>query len=208
MHTSVRIAGALVGLALPAFSAAAQSARPMAEVTPYAGYMVTSNLLDGPLGTSLSNASGPVYGIQLAVPLSDAIALVGNLASGSSDLRIGLPFIGGVSVGSTRTLLYDAGVQLGVPGLARGGRALLPFVQAGVGAVRYDVDLSVVNTHATSVAFNAGVGLDVALGRGFGMRLMAKDYIGKFDFEEATTLDLEGRTAHNWALTAGVRIGF
>lgn len=209
MRTSVRIAGALTGLAIVAAPLSAQdSARPLAEVTPYAGYLVTSSLLDGPRGTSLSSSSGPVYGLQLAVPLGASIAVVGNIASGTSDLRIGLPFVGGLSVGSTRTLLYDAGLQLGIPGAARGGRALMPFVQAGVGGVRYDVDVSVVRAKATSLAFNAGLGLDLALGRGFGIRLMAKDYIGKFDFQEATSFDLRGRTAHNWALTAGIRAGF
>ena len=36
---------------------------------------------------------------------------------------------------------------------------------------------------------------------------MAKDYIGKFDAKEATTIDVDTRTTHNWVVSAGVRLG-
>jgi hypothetical protein len=36
---------------------------------------------------------------------------------------------------------------------------------------------------------------------------MAKDYIGKFDAREATAVDLNTETTHNWTLSAGVRLG-
>ncbi len=42
----------------------------------------------------------------------------------------------------------------------------------------------------------------------FGVRLMAKDYLGKFDFKEATSFDLNGKTTNNVALTLGVNFGF
>jgi hypothetical protein len=38
--------------------------------------------------------------------------------------------------------------------------------------------------------------------------LIAKDYIGKFNFQDATQLDVQGQTAHNWALSAGLRFNF
>ena len=37
---------------------------------------------------------------------------------------------------------------------------------------------------------------------------MAKDYIGKFDSKQATSLKLSGKTVNNVAVTAGIRIGF
>ena len=37
---------------------------------------------------------------------------------------------------------------------------------------------------------------------------MAKDYIGKFDMKDATSLDLSGQTANNFAFSAGVRVSF
>ena len=36
---------------------------------------------------------------------------------------------------------------------------------------------------------------------------MVKDYIGKFDAREATNLNLDSRTAHNWTVSAGLRLG-
>ena len=53
-----------------------------------------------------------------------------------------------------------------------------------------------------------GGGVDVRLSPNFGMRLMAKDYLGKFDFKEATSFDLNGKTTHNVALSLGVNFGF
>jgi hypothetical protein len=37
---------------------------------------------------------------------------------------------------------------------------------------------------------------------------MAKDYLGKFDFKEATSFNLNGKTMNNVALTLGVHFGF
>ena len=36
---------------------------------------------------------------------------------------------------------------------------------------------------------------------------MVKDYIGKFDAREATSLNLDSRTTHNWTVSAGLRLG-
>jgi hypothetical protein len=36
---------------------------------------------------------------------------------------------------------------------------------------------------------------------------MAKDYIGKFDVREATAVNVKPETAHNWTVSAGVRLG-
>ena len=37
---------------------------------------------------------------------------------------------------------------------------------------------------------------------------MAKDYIGKFDFKQATSLNVSGKTANNFAVTAGLKVDF
>ena len=87
-------------------------------------------------------------------------------------------------------------------------RSITPFVQIGAGAMKYDIDVAGLNRSATNLAFNAGLGLDVPLSRNIGVRLAAKDYIGKFDFDEATTLDYEAKTSHNVALSAGLKLGF
>ena len=76
--------------------------------------------------------------------------------------------------------------------------------------MRWNVDLASTGLRATSTNLtgNVGAGLDVSLGQSMGLRLMAKDYIGKFDFKQATSFDISGKMAQNWAITAGVRLGF
>ena len=52
-----------------------------------------------------------------------------------------------------------------------------------------------------------GAGADVAIAPRLGLQLMAKDYIGKFDAREATAINVDTKTTHNWALSAGIRLG-
>jgi len=183
----------------------AQRASTSFSLTPYAGYMFSGNILDGPLGTQLSNASGTVYGAQLGINLTDNIALIGNVARTSSSLEVGVPFLGGISVGNSSMWLYDAGLQLSLPS---GALPIAPFVQVGAGAISHDISTGSISAKSTNMAYNAGLGADLSLGRNFGLRLMAKDYIGRFDIKEATQIPVEGKLAHNWALSAGLRLGF
>ena len=218
--TSFALAGLAAGAALLSTPIAlhAQSrapARPVAvdgstlfEVTPYAGYLIFGNYLTGPLGTSLTNAPAPIYGAQLGMKISPNVSLIGNLATASSDIRIGVPFLGGIPVAKSSVVLYDAGLQLDIPVTSAYGATFSPFLQAGVGALRYDITESIVSTTATNLAGNIGGGADIAVGRGIGLRLMAKDYIGTFDFQEATSFDVSAGTTHNLALSAGVRFSF
>lgn len=177
------------------------------HVTPYVGAMVFGSYLKGPLGTSLSNAPGMLYGAQAGLSLAPNLSLIGNLGYTQSDMKIGIPILGGVSVGHSSMLIYDAGLEydLSTTGAAT---PITPFVQAGVGAIRYDINESILNTQATNIAGNVGLGADMTLGRGMALRVLVKDYIGKFNFQDATGFDLNGQTANNWALTAGLRLDF
>ena len=196
----VLAAGALAGLALTT-PLAAQSGF---EVTPYAGYMKFGDLASGPFGTRLRNTGSAVYGAEASLGLTRGIALVGNLAYSQPSLEVGAPILGGVSVGRSSVLLYDAALRLR---LSTGGALpVSPFVQGGVGAVRQSFDVGAVGTHATNTAYNVGAGADIALAPRLGLQLMAKDYIGKFDAREATSVDVKTRTTHNWALSAGLRL--
>jgi opacity protein-like surface antigen len=132
---------------------------------------------------------------------------VGNVAYASSDLEVGLPVVGGLSVGKSSALLYDAGLRLSVPLSAGGASGISPFVQAGAGAMRQEIEVAPVSTRSTNFAYNVGAGVDVPLGPRLGLQLMAKDYIGKFDAREATAVNVDTKTTHNWALSAGVRLG-
>ena len=203
------VRSSMVGLAMvaSAIPLAAQQAKPTVfDVSPYAGYMMFGNLFEGPIGTSVSAGSGPVYGAQATLSMSKNIALYGNVGYSSSDLKVGLPILGGIDIGSSKALMYDGGVQLKMP--MQTSSVVTPFVQGGIGGMRYEVDASILNAKATNVSYNVGGGVDVRLSPNFGVRLMAKDYIGKFDFKEATSFDLNGKTTNNVALTLGVNFGF
>ena len=195
-------AGAVAGLLLAAPLEAQSGRSGSFGITPYAGYMRFGNLVDGPLGTSLGGAGGPVYGAEATLGLAPGLALVGNLAYASSDLAIGVPVVGGLSLGKSSALLYDAALRLSLP-----VSAIRPFVQAGAGAMRQEVDVTGIDTHGTNFAYNVGAGVEVPIAPRLGLQLMAKDYIGKFDVREASSLNVEAKTAHNWSVSAGVRLG-
>lgn len=218
--TSYALAGLVAGAALtlaPA-SSVAQSrggSRPASttsgtlfDITPYAGYIVFGDFLSGPLGTSLSNAPAAIYGAQLGMKIAPNVSIIGNLAAASSDVKVGVPIIGGVSVAHSSMVFYDAGLQLDIPVTSAYGATFSPFVQAGVGGMHYNISESIVSTTATNLAGNIGAGADIGIGNGIGLRLMAKDYIGKFDFQEATTFDVNSSTTHNFAFSAGLRFSF
>ena len=210
-HTTLRSAVAIATLSTAANAQSRASAVPSGKAfdfTPYVGYMVFGSLMDGPFGTSIGNAPAPVFGAQLGMRLAPNISLVGNVAAASSDLKAGIPLLGGLSVAHSNMLLYDGGLQLDVPRMTIAGTTMSPFIQAGAGAMRYEISQSFLSTNATNFAGNVGLGADVTLGKNVGMRLMAKDYIGKFDFKDATFIDYEGKTANNVAFSAGLRLSF
>ncbi len=200
---------AAAGLAasVPAFAQAPGSGTVL-HVSPYVGYMVFGDYLKGPLGTTLSNAPGVLYGTQVGLSLAPNLSLVGNVGYTAADVRVGIPFLGGVSVGNSSMLIYDGGLEYNLGKSKAGATAFSPFVQGGVGAIRYDINESILKTRATNFAGNVGVGADIAVGRGMAVRLLAKDYIGKFDFQDATGLGISGETAHNLAFSAGMRFDF
>src|SRR5512132_1027787 len=99
-------AALLAPVAAEAQSVAAPRTGQLFELSPYAGYMKFGKLVSGPLGTSITGAPGPIYGAQLGVHLTNHVAIIGNVAHASGDLQIGLPFLGGISVGNSSAWLY------------------------------------------------------------------------------------------------------
>ena len=207
-----RLARAVFGAAslAAAVPVAAQtsSSSSIVHISPYVGYMVFGDYLKGPLGTSLSNAPGVLYGSQVAMSLAPGLSLVGNLGYTASDMKVGLPFIGGVSVGQSSMLIYDGDLEYNLGSSRASGLPFSPFVQAGIGAIRYNISESVLQTETTNVAGNVGVGADITVGKGMALRVLAKDYIGKFNFQDAVGLGISGETAHNFGLTVGMRFDF
>lgn len=184
------------------------AARPAVELTPYAGYMLLGDVAKGPFGTDIGGSGGLVLGGQLALRLTPSVAVVGNVAHASSDLKVGVPVLGGFGVGSMNVWMYDAGLQLGMPVTTASGMGIAPFVQLGAGAMRHTVGASFLETTATNFAGNVGLGADLSLGPNLGLRLLARDYIGRFDIEEATGIGTKGDVTHNVALSAGVSLAF
>ncbi len=204
-------AAATAALVLTTTVADAQRATrvgPMIHVAPYAGMLITGDIISGPLGSNLTSANGPIVGAQLGVDLTPNIAIVGNLGYSRSDLRVGVPIIGGFNVGESTMWVYDGGIQLGVPIETAGGLGIRPFVQGGVGAITQRLNNSLVDSRGTNLAYNVGGGVDVNITPSLGLQLMVKDYIGRFDAEEGVGFGLNTGTTHNWALTAGLRLAF
>jgi outer membrane protein with beta-barrel domain len=178
------------------------------HVSPYVGTMISGSFLNGPLGTTLSDSPGLIYGTQVGLSLAPQLSLIGNIGYSSSDMKVGVPFLGGVTVGHSNVLLYDAGLEYNFGATQSKSLGFSPFVQAGVGAMQYDVNASIIDTKATNFAGNVGIGADVNVSKGIALRLLAKDYIGKFNFQDATGLGISGNTANNFALSAGLRFDF
>lgn len=209
--SSAILAAAFALLALPAGAQRIRknrTAEASLSISPYAGYMTFGDLVNGPLNTTLKSAAAPVYGLQLNLPLGSSLSIVGNVAYTEPDLSVGIPILGDISFGKSDVWLYDAGLQLSAPGYGNGDRGIFPFVQVGGGAMKYDVQVSGTSRNATNAAFNAGVGADIPLAENIGLRLVARDYIGKFDFNQATSIDVNAKTSHNVALAAGLKLGF
>lgn len=208
LHRSLIGAAVVIGSLSSVSLAQAPGSGTVLHVSPYAGYMVFGDYLKGPLGTSVTNAPAPIYGAQVGLSLAPNLSLVGNIGYTQSDIRVGVPVLGGLSVGHSSMLIYDGGLEYNL-GTSRGGAMpLSPFVQAGVGAIRYNIDESILHTQATNLAGNIGAGVDLSVGRGMALRLLAKDYIGKFNFKDVTGFDVAGETSHNFAFSAGLRFDF
>lgn len=200
-------AAGLLAAATPALAqsrAGAVGPAGVAEVTPYAGVILFGSYLDGPLGTRVRSRPAPVAGAQLGVKIAPGVSLVGNVGYSRGDLEVGVPALGGLRVGSSSSWLYDAGVELRLPSAS----TISPFLQAGGGAITTRLSGGPVTTTSTNPALNAGVGLDLALGRSTGLRVQVKDYVGRFTSESVAGVEARGNVSHNVAASAGFRLVF
>ncbi len=186
------------------------------SVTPYAGYMFFGNLGDLDANTRLSNENSWVTGAQAKFRMNSQWSLVGNAAYARTNFRAVPASGGGTGSGSNISgdigyWLGDVGVQWQLPFSMRNG-SISPFVQTGVGAVRYSSNANSPSAEGstTNAQFNAGVGLDIESGP-LGIQLMLRDYVTSFDWNRVRAVDDNtdrSRIANNLALTAGLRINF
>jgi hypothetical protein len=202
----------LVSIASTASAQRVSTQRKVPEVlgiSPYVGYMRFGDLMSGPLGSSIGNSTAPVLGAQLNVSVAPGISLVGNVGYSNPDLTAGALFLSDYSIGKSEVWMYDGGLQIGGGSLGRSGSLpIAPFVQLGAGAMSHKVKVLGVSTKATNFAGNVGVGADLQLIPNMSLRLMAKDYIGKFDMKQATSLDFDTNTSHNIMFSAGLKLSF
>lgn len=212
MHTSfvrVSVGAALAFVLFATLAIPAQAQTPViARVTPYVGYLNFGDFVDGPIGTRVTNENAAVYGLQAGLDLTPRVTLVGHVGYSDSNLRLRLPVVGGVNLASSNVLLFDAGLQFRFPTSTALATGVTPFVEAGAGAIRFDVDVAQFRANATNFAGNVGAGVDVNFNRNVGLRLQAKDYLARFDFDAAESLGLRGKLAHNISLNVGLNIGF
>jgi hypothetical protein len=215
MRTSLLAAAAAAAtVILAAVPAEAQRAPAAAvaptpfQVTPYMGTMLGTRLADGPLGTSLSTAPAAIYGAQLGVELAPSLAVVGNFGYSTSTLRAGAPLLGGVNFGSTRAMFYDATLQLEIPRPLASGLVFTPLLAAGAGGLHMEAESRGLSASATSPVWVLAAGADLTVGRGMGIRFMARDHVGKLDFREAIGFDVNDSPLHHVALTVGLRLSF
>ena len=208
-------------IAAPAAAQDAQSAitggQSTFSITPYAGYMFFGDLGDVSATTDLTQDDAFMFGAQGKIRMTSRWAVYGNAAYSKTNFEVE-PENGGTATPTSGDIGYflgDVGLQYSLPFSFRGGN-VAPFIQGGVGAVKYSPDVDDLNAEGTTnVAFNAGVGLDINAGP-VGLQLMLKDYVTSLDWREVSEVvdnqddgDFDAsKVANNLALTLGVRINF
>lgn len=205
--TVVRLSAAL---ALTASLVSASSAHAQSSgkgfVVPQVGVVFHTAWYDG-LGADLTPETAPMFGVQIGVPVAKRVSLVASGSYSQGDLKVGLPLIGGISVGKAKTWTYDVAVELG--GLSDSTQTgIAPFVQGGLGGITNDISNRLLDVRATNLAYIAGVGVDMRLNRGLALRLQLRDHLGRFDSQDAVGFKAEGNMAHNFALSAGLKLAF
>src|SRR5262245_50084463 len=131
------------------------------SISPYVGYLVSQKFIDGPFNSTLGTVSAPMYGVQASLPLAPSASLVGAIGYSSGDLRVGVPILGGVSVGNTNTWVFDASVELRATGWGTGG--FVPVAELGGGALRREVSIANVSASTTDFMVSGGLGADIPL---------------------------------------------
>lgn len=205
------MAALLVAVASPAAAqkeeAAGSGKAAVFHLTPYVGYVLYGDHFEVPdFDYTNNNAAG--FGVQAALDVSPNFALFGNGMYSKTQFEFEDNSGTGVAAsGDVGIWFYDAGIEFKLP-FGGGETTFTPFAQAGLGAIKFSTDADDFRSSgATNIAYNAGLGFDMQLG-GVGLRLMAKDYISSFEWDELDDVNGDAPISHNWALTAGLKLSF
>jgi hypothetical protein len=200
----------LIGIvALSGLPAAAQQSRSVQAVRigPTAGYLTFGTYFTGPAGLRFSNDNAAAFGGELEFPVWRDLSVVGNVLHATSDWSFQeVPLIGSLTIGGASLWFFDAGLRLHFP--VGSSRTVLPFVEAGAGAIRYAVNNPLLEGNATNLAFVGGLGLTTRIGERLGVEARVKDYYASFrSVDNAAALGVTGRRAHTVGFLVGVSIG-
>ena len=196
-------------LAPPAFPVAAQQSPSFQAVRigPNAGYLTFGTYFTGPGGLRFSNDNAAAFGGELEFPVWRDLSVVGNVLHATSDWSFQeVPLIGSVTIGGASLWFFDAGLRLHFP--LGSARTVLPFVEAGAGAIRYAVNNALLEGQATNLALVGGLGVTTRIGERLGVEARVKDYFASFkSVDDAAALGVSGRRAHTVGFLVGVSIG-
>lgn len=183
------------------------------SITPYVGYVFFGDFFESAAGTEYTIDNSGIYGAEATLDIGRSVSVVGNfgysksnfeIESGTNEARTG-PDLG--------FFLYDGSLRLRLP-MGNRMATFSPYVQGGVGAMRYTPDTDDFNggNATTNVAYNVAVGATWKV-MGVGLRGEVKDYITSLDFKNASNAndfnDLQDATiAHNWAVSLGLTFAF
>jgi hypothetical protein len=182
------------------------------SLTPYVGYVAYGDHFETANGAEFTNDNSALYGVQLGIDMTPNLALVGNFGYSRTNWEFEFAGPGETFAGDVGVWLYDGNLQLKFP-FAAGAGTFSPFLQAGLGAIKFTADRDDFQADGTSnIAYNAGLGADFNVGA-LGLRLMVKDYISSFKWDEFRNAndpnDLQdAETSHNYAFTLGLKLGF
>lgn len=179
-------------------------------ISPYAGQILYGDHFRI-TGAEFTSDDAWTIGAQAGLDLSPRYSVVGNFGWSKTNWKFKAEDGTALASGDVAIWLYDAGIQLQLPFGTGPRHVVTPLVQGGIGAIRFSTDDNDFGSKGqTNLAFNAGIGLDWQI-RGIGIRLMAKDYISSFRWDDIASLNgnaVSAETSHNFALTAGLKIGF
>ena len=196
-------------LALPGFPLASQQSQSVQAVRlgPTAGYLTFGTYFTGPGNLRFSNDNAAAFGGELEFPVWRDLSVVGNVLHATSDWSFqGVPLVGSVTLGGASLWFFDAGLRLHFP--LGSARTVLPFVEAGAGAIRYAVNNPLLEGQATNLALVGGLGVTTRIGERLGVEARVKDYFASFrSVDDAAALGVSGRRAHTLGFLVGVSLG-
>ena len=194
-------------LVFPGLPLAGQQSVQAVRLGPSAGYLTFGTYFTGPGGLRFSNDNAAAFGGELEFPVWRDLSVVGNVLHATSDWSFQeVPLIGSVTIGGASLWFFDAGLRFHFP-LGR-ARTVLPFVEAGAGAIRYAVNNPLLEGQATNFALVGALGVTTRIGERLRLEARVKDYFASFrSVDDAAALGVSGRRAHTVGFLVGVSLG-